>query len=213
MAVTANYSLQFMLETLRKEHDIEDDTLKGALMNTTFSWDEIYHKVWDATAWATSTAYSVGDLVKPTTENGYIYRCTSAGTSDSSEPSWPDPSGSDDWGDTVADNTVTWEAWSYNTSEDEITAGNGYTAGGQTLNNVSASIDTTNSEVDIAADNLSWTASSGAIATTGACIIWNDTHANDTVVKCIDYGADYDTADGKVFQVNMSSGFGTVDNE
>jgi len=213
MAVTANYSLQFMLETLRKEHDIEDDTIKAALMNTTFSFDEIYHKAWDATAWAASTAYSVGDIVKPTTENGYLYRCTSAGTSDSSEPTWPDPGDSDDFGDTVVDNGATWEAWSYNTSEDEISAGNGYTAGGQAVSNISASLDTTNSEVDIAADNVTWTATGGAMATTGATIFWNDSHANDTVVKCIDYGADYDTAEDKLFQVNFSSGFGTVDNE
>lgn len=54
--------------------------------------------------WATSTAYSLGDRVEPTTPNGYVYECTTAGTSDSSEPTWPTSA----IGDTVADNTVVW---------------------------------------------------------------------------------------------------------
>jgi hypothetical protein len=29
---------------------------------------------------------------------------------------------------------------------------------------------------------------------------------------CIDYGADYDTADGKLFQINLSGGLGIVSN-
>lgn len=36
-----------------------------------------------------STSYSVGDRVKPTTDNGFWYRCTTAGTSGSPEPTWP----------------------------------------------------------------------------------------------------------------------------
>lgn len=55
------------------------------------------------TAWAASTAYSVGDTAQPTTANGYYYRCTVAGTSGSTEPTWPTTSG------TVADGGVTWE--------------------------------------------------------------------------------------------------------
>jgi len=71
----------------------------------------------DADTWEADTAYSTGDIVKPTTANGYAYKCTVGGTSDSSEPTWPDPSGSDAWGDTVADNTVTWQVWDYNTGD------------------------------------------------------------------------------------------------
>ncbi len=53
--------------------------------------------------WVASTVYSLNDRVKPTTPNGHYYKCTSAGTSDSSEPTWPTTSGS-----TVVDNTATW---------------------------------------------------------------------------------------------------------
>ncbi len=54
--------------------------------------------------WVASTAYSLDDIVVPTTANGFQYRCSVAGTSDSSEPTFPT-----DLGVTVADNTATWE--------------------------------------------------------------------------------------------------------
>ena len=54
-------------------------------------------------AWAASTSYAVGDIVIPSTANGYTYECTTAGTSDSSEPTWGTTVGG-----TTTDNTVTW---------------------------------------------------------------------------------------------------------
>lgn len=55
--------------------------------------------------WATATAYSLGDLVEPTTPNGKVYKCTTAGTSHAStEPTWPTAS----IGSTVSDGTVVW---------------------------------------------------------------------------------------------------------
>jgi len=38
--------------------------------------------------WAATTAYSIGDIVKPATQNGYEYVCITAGTSDASEPTF-----------------------------------------------------------------------------------------------------------------------------
>lgn len=201
MAATVKNSLQFFLEMLRKEHDVESDALKVALMDTAYVFDEDTHLAWDASAWAASTSYSVGDTVKPTTENGYIYKATAAGTSDSAEPTWPTTIGS-----TVVDGGVTWECWSVNVSESEITSGNGYTADGQTLTNVAVSMNTTDDRAEIDADNPSWTASGGAIATTGAAIVYNDIHAKKTVMQAIEFSADYDTPDGKIFQINLSDG-------
>jgi len=60
---------------------------------------------YDAATWQASTAYSVGDYVLPSTVNGYVYRCTVAGTSNSSEPTFPAYQGR-----TVTDSTVTWIA-------------------------------------------------------------------------------------------------------
>ena len=61
------------------------------------------HTLLGATAWAASTAYVKGDIVVPTTLNGFWYECTTAGTSDASEPSWSTTAGG-----TVGDNTATW---------------------------------------------------------------------------------------------------------
>lgn len=38
--------------------------------------------------WKASTAYAVGDVVRPTLNNGYFYKCKTAGTSHSAEPTW-----------------------------------------------------------------------------------------------------------------------------
>lgn len=54
--------------------------------------------------WVASTAYSLDDIVVPITANGFQYRCSIAGTSDSSEPTFPT-----DLGVIVPDNTATWE--------------------------------------------------------------------------------------------------------
>ena len=59
------------------------------------------------TAWAASTAFAVGDVRRATTSqnSGLVFECTTAGTSGSSEPSWPT-----DIGSTLTDNTVVWTA-------------------------------------------------------------------------------------------------------
>ena len=59
------------------------------------------------TAWAASTAFAVGDVRRATTSqnSGLVFECTTAGTSGSSEPTWPT-----DIGSTLIDNTVVWTA-------------------------------------------------------------------------------------------------------
>ena len=58
-------------------------------------------------AWAASTAFSVGDIRRASTEqaSGLFFRCTTAGTSAATEPSWPT-----DIGSTITDNTCVWTA-------------------------------------------------------------------------------------------------------
>lgn len=65
------------------------------------------------TAWAATTAYAVrlsgdsrvGDIVAPSVESEFWFKCITAGTSDASEPTWPVVLGG-----TVTDGTVEWEA-------------------------------------------------------------------------------------------------------
>jgi len=49
-------------------------------------------KLWPET-WAATTAYALGDVVKATTYNAHTYKCTTAGTTGSSEPSWTTTNG------------------------------------------------------------------------------------------------------------------------
>ncbi len=64
-----------------------------------------YAQACDPPEWQASTAYSVGDIVRPVDRNGFVYICTTAGTTDASEPIWPANDG-----DTVTDGTAVWEA-------------------------------------------------------------------------------------------------------
>jgi len=100
-----------------------------------------------AASWTGSTGYSFGDFVRPTTPNGWVYKCIGAGTSNSGEPTWPTA-----FAESVDDNTATWEAYSkgvklrlHTTShtpdqdadqfisdlDNELASGNGYTSGGE----------------------------------------------------------------------------------
>tara|TARA_R100000030_G_scaffold74920_1_gene58067 strand:+ start:4444 stop:5337 length:894 start_codon:yes stop_codon:yes gene_type:complete len=56
-------------------------------------------------AWAASTAFTVGNIRRASTEqaSGLFFRCTTSGTSAATEPSWPN-----NVGDTVTDGTCVW---------------------------------------------------------------------------------------------------------
>ncbi len=79
--------------------------------------------------WAVATAYIVGNKRQPIAGNGFVYKCTSAGTSNATtEPTWPVTT----IGSTVADGTCIWELNSAHHEITEIklslTAGSGLTA-------------------------------------------------------------------------------------
>jgi len=70
------------------------------------SWGPVTYayltNLWGNT-WQASTSYSVGNWVRPTTPNKHFYKCTTAGTSGATEPTWPTN------GSTVNDGTVVWQ--------------------------------------------------------------------------------------------------------
>ena len=53
--------------------------------------------------WAATTTYDLADEAKSTVDNGFWYECTTAGTSDGTEPTWPTTIGA-----TVTDGSVVW---------------------------------------------------------------------------------------------------------
>ena len=53
--------------------------------------------------WAATTAKTLGQMVTPTVANNYTYQCTTQGTTDGSQPTWPTTIGA-----TVTDGTVVW---------------------------------------------------------------------------------------------------------
>lgn len=63
-----------------------------------------YYEACDPPEWQASTEYTVGDVVRPSIRNNYVYKCITSGTSGTDEPVFPENPG-----DTVVDGTVTWE--------------------------------------------------------------------------------------------------------
>jgi len=62
----------------------------------------ILTNLWGVT-WTANTSKSIGDWVRPTSPNKHLYKCTTGGTTGSTEPTWPTNGG------TVNDGTVTWQ--------------------------------------------------------------------------------------------------------
>jgi len=92
---------------------------------------------------------------------------------------------------------------------DQLSTDNGYTQNDETLSNGSLTEDDSNDRGRMTWDDVTWTASGGSIGPTGAAIIYDDTSSDDTVVGCIDFGADHTITDGsslviKSIAVNLS---------
>ena len=155
MSARLFFSDYFLKNQARGKINLTVDTIKAALaaeFGTNYG------------TWAASTSYEVGDIKIPTSRNGHRYRCITGGTSGSSEPSWPTAEGA-----TVADGGCEWEeyggehadeeAWGDTFGLQEVSGGDGYTSGGQSLTSQVINMLTDNPKVmRFDADDVTWTA-------------------------------------------------------
>lgn len=87
----------------------------------------------------------------------------------------------------------------------QLSTGNGYTQDNKTIANVSVTEDDTNDKGTASWDDVTWTAASGDIGPMGAAIVYDETTSDDTVIGCIDFGADYLIPDGSSLQLTNIS--------
>jgi len=101
--------VQQIEEGLKQSADVVIDNRDGNLTSLDLRGYQVvvsygYHTTVTRSAWVANTAYSVENVVIPTTANGYQYICTTAGTSHAAtEPTW-----TTSLGVTNTDGTVTW---------------------------------------------------------------------------------------------------------
>ena len=85
----------------------------------------------------------------------------------------------------------------------EITAGNGYTSGGQALDNITST--QTSGVYSFTADNETVAASAGSIAQFQYVILYNST-ASDKLIAYWDNGTAVDLTDGESFECQWTGG-------
>lgn len=89
----------------------------------------------------------------------------------------------------------------------EISAGNGYTAGGEDVQN---SVSTSTGTANVNGVDVQWTASSGSIGPFRYVILYNDTDGSDKLVGWWDYGSALTLLDSESFTVDFSANILTI---
>lgn len=91
----------------------------------------------------------------------------------------------------------------------EISAGNGYTAGGNAAT-VSSSSQTSGTYKLVLADPATWTASGGSIGPFRYAVLYNDTAASKNLIGWWDYGSSVTLASGEQFTVDFDATTGVL---
>ncbi len=91
----------------------------------------------------------------------------------------------------------------------EISAGNGYTAGGNQAT-ISSSSQTSGTYKLVLADPATWTASGGSIGPFQYAVLYNDTAANDELIGWWDYGSAVTLNAGETFTVDFDASTGVL---
>lgn len=100
----------------------------------------------------------------------------------------------------VATNTV-------KTDITEISAGNGYTAGGEDITNTYTETGGTGT---LAGVDVTWTASGGTIGPFRYVVLYNDTAASDNLIGWWDYGSNVTLQDTEQFTVDFGASVLTI---
>lgn len=91
----------------------------------------------------------------------------------------------------------------------QITGGNGYTAGGEDIQNT---LSEANGTATAAATDVTWTAASASISTFRYVPLYNDTQTSpaDPLVAWYDYGSAISPAVGETFTLNFGASWWTL---
>lgn len=91
----------------------------------------------------------------------------------------------------------------------EISAGNGYTAGGETIGTITGS-QSSGVFTFIGGTDPTWTASGGSIGPFQYAVLYNDTSATNPLIGWWDYGTAITLTSGNTFTVNVDQSGGIL---